>query len=114
MRVKKATKRVEEAKAKAIRGLEIQKESFEIDALAQDACVVVLEDLMKHIRRERPDFDATFLEKSLEEQRKELHRLFEAVEVSISPTEEDVENDASIPQDPQPPKMLVIMFIVLL
>lgn len=75
--------------------MEIWKESLEFDALAQDVYVVAL----KHIRRERPDFDPTFLEKSLEEQRKELQGLSVAVGVRLSIPEPN----SSASKDPAAP-----------
>lgn len=65
-RVKEAIQRADDAKAKAVKAVETWKESPKFDALAQDAYVVALEDLVKHVHKECPDFDAAFLEKALD------------------------------------------------
>lgn len=99
MTMKEVMKKADETEAKAIRAVEIWRESPEFDALARDTYVMALEELMKHIRKERLDFNTAFLEESLKEQMKELQRLSESVEVRISPAGEGLENDASILQD---------------
>lgn len=70
--------------------METWRRSPEFDTLAQDAYVVALEELIKHIRRERPEFDVAFLEEALEEQRLELQKLSKEAGVRISPAEEDL------------------------
>lgn len=82
-------RRVEEAESRAARAVETWRSSSEFDALAQDAYVVALEEVVKHIRKERPGFDVGFLEEAVEEQKEELQRLLEAAEVRISPADED-------------------------
>lgn len=69
LRAMAATRRAKKVEAKAIRAVEIWRESPKFDALAQDVYVVALEELTKHIRRERLNFDTVFLEKSLEGQK---------------------------------------------
>lgn len=66
-RAKEAIRTTKEAEANTIKAVEIWRESPKFDALAQDAHVVALEELVKHIKRERLDFDAAFLDEALEE-----------------------------------------------
>lgn len=62
---------------------------------------MALEEIVKHIRKERPEFDVVFLEESLEEQKKEVQRLSNEAKVQIFPAAEDIEGDTSVSQDPQ-------------
>lgn len=71
-RAKAAIKKVEDAEAKAIKAVKSWRESTEFNALDQDAYIVALEKLIKHVRRERPKFDSAFLDEAQEEQKKEL------------------------------------------
>lgn len=71
-RAKAAIKKVEDAEAKAIKAVKSWRESPEFNALDQDAYIVALEKLIKHVRMERPKFDSTFLDEAQEEQKKEL------------------------------------------
>lgn len=57
----------------------------EFDVLVQDAYVVALEELVKYIGRERPDFDKTFLVEALEKQKEELQKLLDAAGGCIFP-----------------------------
>lgn len=91
---------MEEAETKAIRAVEIWRSSPEFDALAQDAYVVALKEIVKYICQERPRFDMAFLEGFLEEQRRELKRLSASTGVWISPADEDIREDAPAPQNP--------------
>lgn len=80
-RADEATKRVGEAtkrtkQAMAVKAINLWRETLESDTLPQDAYVVALDELVKHIDRERPNFDLASLVKSLEEQKKELQRLW--------------------------------------
>lgn len=77
--------RADEAEAKAIKTVETWKESPEFDVLAQDAYVVALEELVKHIHRERLDFDAAFLEEALEEQKKGITEAIRGYRSSVVP-----------------------------
>lgn len=94
---------VGEAEGKAVKAVNLWRESLEVDALAQDAYMVALEELVKHICRERLEFDDAFLEESLAEQRIEPQRLYEAVGIMISPIDEDIEDNKTAPQDPPSP-----------
>lgn len=95
-RKKKAIRRVEEVKAKAIRVVEIWRESPEFDALPQDPYVVALEEIVEHIqKKERLELDVAFLVDSLEEQKEELQRLSRETGVQISPIAEDIDDGAS-------------------
>ncbi|CAA3032113.1 Hypothetical predicted protein [Olea europaea subsp. europaea] len=88
-RAKEAIQRTEEAEAKAIKA----------------AYIVALEKLIKHIRRERPNFNAAFLDEALEKKRKELQRLSEAARFRLSLANEDAEINALTSQDPLPLEM---------
>lgn len=96
-RVSMAIKRVEDAEAKSIRAVELWGSSSEFDSLVQDAYVVALEEVVKHIYSERPRFDVAFLEKVVEEQKKELQQLTEEARVRIFPT---IEDDDAAPRGP--------------
>ncbi|XP_022848721.1 uncharacterized protein LOC111371033 [Olea europaea var. sylvestris] len=61
-RAREATKRAEEAEAKVNRVVETWKESSEFDVVAQDVYMVALEELVRHIRKERPDINVAFLD----------------------------------------------------
>lgn len=79
------------------------KASHEFDILAQDVYNLALEELAKHIGREKPDIDVYFSVESLEEQKKkEVQRLLEGTEIRIFPTDEDVGDGVPAPQDPLP------------
>lgn len=51
----------------AVKAINLWRETLESDTLPQDASVVALDELVKHIDRERPNFDLASLVKSLEE-----------------------------------------------
>lgn len=61
---------------------------------------MALEELVKHIHRERLDFDAAFLEEALEEQKKGITEAIRGCRSSVVPTEEDAEPNSLVPQDP--------------
>lgn len=67
--------------------------------MPQDAYLVALEELVKHIHRERSKFDVAFLEESLEEQSCRGYRR----QQGISTVDEDVEDNAPVPSDPLAP-----------
>lgn len=46
------------------------RESTEFNALDQDAYIVALEKLIKHVRRERPKFDSAFLDEDRKSKRR--------------------------------------------
>lgn len=83
--------------------MEIWRDYHEFDALAKDAYVVALEELIKHIRKERPEFDSTILKEALEEQNTELQKLSMEAGVWIFPAKKDLEDNAPAPQDPMFP-----------
>lgn len=61
------------------------------------------------------DFNAAFLEEALEEQKKELQRLSEAVVVLLSPADEEAEPNTLVPKDPRllrMPTFLGLMYFV--
>ncbi|XP_022897829.1 stress response protein nst1-like [Olea europaea var. sylvestris] len=88
-RAREAMRRVEEAESRAARAVETWRSSSKFDALAQDAYIVVMEEVVKHIRRKRLGFDMGFFEEAVEEQKEELQRLSEATGVRISSANED-------------------------
>lgn len=98
-RVEIATKWAEHVDASAVKAVEAWRASFEFDALVQDAYVVALEELIKHVGGERPDFDKAFLVDALGKQKEELWKLSEAVKVRISPTKDDVKENTHDPRD---------------
>lgn len=71
-RAEEATKRAEEAKAKAIIVVDLWRTSPKFDALAQDTYMVALEEIVKHIDKERPNIDTVFLVKVLDKHKEEL------------------------------------------
>lgn len=68
-------KRAEETEAKAVRTVELWRSFPKFAALAQDAHVVALKEVVKHIDREIPGFHMAFLEEAVEEQKNQLQRL---------------------------------------
>lgn len=91
------TKKVKEVETKSIRAVELWRSSPEFDAFAHDAYVVALEEVIKHIHRKRPRFNVAFLEKAVEELKKELQQLTEEARVLIFPT---IEDDDDAPRGP--------------
>lgn len=59
--VEEALRKAEEAEVKAVKAVDLWRESPEFDTLAQDGHMIVLEEIIKHIRRERPEFDGEVL-----------------------------------------------------
>lgn len=53
---------------------------------------------MKHIGKERPDFDLVFLVESLKEQKKELEMLSKVAGVRISLADEDMKTMSLLPK----------------
>ncbi|XP_022863375.1 uncharacterized protein LOC111383491, partial [Olea europaea var. sylvestris] len=98
-RARQATKRAEEAEAKVDRAVDAWKESSKFDVVAQDIYVVALEELVGHIRKERPNIDVAFLDEALEGQKEELRRLSKSAGVRVLPTAQDVEDNTPAHQD---------------
>lgn len=96
-RAEAAFKRAEAIEANAIKAVEIWRDYHEFDALAKDAYVIALEELIKHIRKERPEFDSTILKEALEEQNTELQKLSMEARVWIFPAQKDLEDNAPAP-----------------
>ncbi|XP_022878698.1 uncharacterized protein LOC111396511 [Olea europaea var. sylvestris] len=89
-RAREVMRRAEEAESRAARVMKTWRSSSKLDALAQNAYVVALEEAVKHIRIERPGFGVGFLEETMEEHKEELQHLSEAAGVRISSDEDDV------------------------
>lgn len=71
-------------------------ESPEFDILAQDVYIVSLEETIKHIQGMLSDFDISFLQEALDEQRATLKKMSITVEVIISFPIEDKNLDVNV------------------